>query len=177
MSRKPAPKRGRQKAQAMTPLEQRFCHEYVVDFIAYKAIQRAGSQAKNLHIAATEMKRKPHVAAYISNLIAQQNEKAAVNKQWIMTELVLVYRTAMAAADTAKGSNPAERANALRALDKLGAHVDVNAFRQQIGLGNPDGSTLDLSGLSDEKLNLLESILSEAALSSGGASGEGETIQ
>lgn len=172
MSRKRASRR--HIVKGLTPLEERFCAEYVVDFDGTAALKRAGSSAKWLSQQAYEMLRKPHIATRIQELIVGQNEKALVNKQWVMNELVLVYRSAMAGATAGKG-NSAERATALRALEKLGQHVDVNAFRAQVGIGNPDGSAFDLSGLSDGELDNLESILSKVALSGGDSSGESPT--
>ena len=173
MSRKRASRR--HIVKGLTPLEERFCAEYVVDFNGTEALKRAGSSAKWVAQQAYEMLRKPHIAQRIQALIVGQNEKALVNKQWVMNELVLVYRSAMAGANVGKG-NSAERATALRALEKLGQHVDVNAFRQQIGLGNPDGSAFDLSGLNDDELDSLETILSKVALTGGDSSGESPTI-
>lgn len=163
----------------LTPLETRFCVEYVVDYQGGPALVRAGSTATYPDQQAYEMLRKPHIAREIERLIAGQNEKAAVNKQWIMNELVALYQGAKLAAEGVGTGKPnaTERATALRALEKLGMHVDVNAFRAQLGLGNPDGSPLDLSGLDDEDLDVLERVLAKAALAGGGSSGEGETLQ
>lgn len=174
MSRKAA--RRRHTPEGLTDLELRFCFEYVVDFKGGPALRRAGSTAEYVDQQAYEMLRKPHIVAKIEALIAQANERSTVDKDWLKTELVLLYRSALSAADVYddKGkritTNPAERATALRTLEKIGQHVDVNAFRAQIGLGNADGSNFDFSGLSDEMLEQLETILSAAALAAGGPS-------
>lgn len=172
MSRKASA--NRHKPEALTPLESRFCHEYCVDYQAGPALKRAGSKAKFADQQAYEMLRKPHIAAEIQRIIAGQNEKAHINKQWIMNELALQYRAASAAAAV---GNTAERRIAVQCLEKLGQHVDVNAFRAQIGLGNPDGSEMDLSGLTDEQLDQLEKLLEIAALAEPSEGGKGETIQ
>lgn len=50
----------------------------------------------------------------------------------------------------------------LAVLDKIGAHVAVNAFRQQVGLSNPAGGpidvnhSIDLTGLTDDELEYVE---------------------
>lgn len=170
MSRKRASVR--RLKSGLTALEERFVAEYCVDFIGSAALRRAGSQARYIDQQAYEMLRKPHIVEAISAQVAKTNEKAIVNKQWIMTELVLQYRAASAAA---AAGNTAERRVALQALEKLGQHVDVNAFRQQIGVGNLDGSNFDFSGLNDDELDDLERLISKAALTSGGSGGEGET--
>lgn len=162
----------------LTPLESRFCHEYCVDYLGGPALKRAGSKAKFADQQASEMLRKPHIATEINRIIAKQNEKVGVNKTWLMTELVLQYRAAAAAASA---GNTAERRLALQALEKIGQHVDVNAFRQQLGIGNPDGTPFNYDALNDEELDDLERLLVKAAKASpdsGGFTSEsGETIQ
>lgn len=183
MSRKLATKRQEPKRRRMaladsefTALEQRFIDEFMVDQVATYALKRAGSSAKHLHQQASEYMRKPHIAREIQRRISLQAEKAIVDKTWLMTELVLTYQAAKAAAGVT-GGNPAERTIALRALEKIGMHVDVNAFRHQVGIGNPDGSTFDLSGLSDEQIEQLETIVSALAVANGDSGGESPTIQ
>lgn len=185
MSRKTPTKRGRNTSKGCTPLEERFCHEFLEDGKAGPALKRAGSTARNLNQQAHEMKQRPHVAERIAQLMAIQNEKTAVDAIWVQNELVMLYRNARNAADPPrtvrqKGpvkTNEAARSTALRALEKIGSLVTVNAFRHQVGLSNPDGSNLDLTGLSDADLDQLETLLSKAALSGGDSSGEEPTIQ
>lgn len=171
----------------LTPLEARFCAEYIVDFVASYALKRAGSKAKYLDQQASEMMKKPHILAEIERRLVERNqaaiERGGVNRQWVLIRLVMEYERASAAAnDPAGQSRSTDRGHALKALDKIGQHVDVNAFRQQIGLGNPDGSNFDYSALSDEELHDLERILSKAALGTdpdlaGAPGGAGSTLQ
>jgi hypothetical protein len=174
MSRKAALRRHAKRE--LTPLEQAFVLEYLKDFVGGHALARAGSTAKYLDQQASEMLRKPIVADAIARAMTKRNEALEVNAKWVLTELVVQYRAAAVGAGTGKSTNSAERANALRALDKIGQHVDVSAFRAQIGLGNPDGTNFDFSGLDDDELSKLESILSKAAIS-GGDSGREESTR
>lgn len=126
------------------------------------------------------MKQRPHVAERIAQLVAIQTEKISVDRQWVETELVMLYRNARNAADPTRPggkTNEAARSTALRALRDIGELATVNAFRKQVGLSNPDGSNIDLTGLSDADLNTIEAILERAALAGGDTSGESETIQ
>lgn len=171
MSGKRAPKR-RMKC-GLTALESRFCAEYVIDFLGGPALRRAGSQAQFADQQAHEMLQKLHIIAEIERLIAAKNERSAVDAAWVKAELVILYQGAKAAA----GGNPTERATALRILEKIGQHVDVNAFRAQIGLGTPNGEEFNYDALSDERLALLIDLLSEAAgaVTGGGEGRDGET--
>lgn len=168
MSRKTASRR--REKRALTPLERRFVAEYCTDFRGGPALARAGSTAKYPDQQAYEMLRKPHVAEAVERQIAGLNERAFVNKQWVLNRLVTEYGRSSEAAENGKGKGAtAERGHALRALEKIGQHVDVNAFRQQVGLGNPDGSNFDYSALSLEELHALESLLVKASLGGGHA--------
>jgi hypothetical protein len=177
MSRKAAFRRHR--SRELTDLESRFIAEYLVDLQAGPALRRAGSKAQYPDQQAYEMLGKPHVAAEVQKRLAALNEKCEVNRTWVLTELALQYRAAHAAAQAVKEGkrNTAEARLALATLEVIGKHVNVGAFRTQIGLGNPDGSDFDFSGLSDDKLAQLEELLTEAALARGGPSGEGPTLQ
>lgn len=173
MSRKSV--RKRRVRRELTPLESRFVAEYLVDLQAGPALKRAGSTAQYVDQQAYEMLGKPHIAAEIQKRVATLNEKAAVNRDWVLNELALCYRAASAAAGTGTKRVVAEARLALSTLEVIGKHVDVNAFRLQLGVGNPDGSAFDYSGLADEELDQLEALLTKAALSGGSESGEGET--
>lgn len=183
MSRKPA--RRRQQKAGLTILEQKFVAEYMVDGIAGKALVRAGSRAKHPDQQAYEMLRKPHIAAEIEKRIAGLNEKTAMNAQWVLNELGLLYQFHKAGflAPGENGKrNLAAGKEARVVLEKIGDHVNVNAFRKQLGVGNPDGTPFNYEALSDDELDALESLLRKAALGEGSeadlaglAGGAGET--
>lgn len=173
MSRKTA--LNRHAKRELTPLESAFVLEYLKDFVGGYALVRAGSSAKYPDQQASEMLRKPHIADAVARAMTRRNEALEVNAKWVLTELVIQYRAAAVGAGTGTASNSAERSNALRALDKIGQHVDVGAFRAQIGIGNPDGTNFDFSGLEDDELSNLERILAKAAISGGDSSGDSAT--
>lgn len=171
MSRKLATKRRRALDPVFTGLELRFIDEFLITpGSATAAMKRAGSTTKYPEQQASEYLKKPHIAREIQRRFALQSEKHAVDKTWLITELVLQYNAAKAAAAITQSTS--ERRLAVTCLEKIGMHVDVNAFRQQIGLSNPDGSNLNLSGLSDADLDSLETLLAKAAIAGGYSSGE-----
>lgn len=154
MSRKQASTR--HLGRKLTPLEERFCQEYIIDFVGAYALGRAGSSAspENRKQQAYEMLRKPKIVERITQLMAARSEKAQVDSAWVLAELVKQYRLADMAL---------ERKTALSALKDIGQHVDVNAFRVQVGVGNPDGTAFNYDALSDDEQDILERLLVKAA--------------
>jgi phage terminase small subunit len=171
MSRKAALRR--RTTRAPTDLESRFIAEYLVDLRAGPALRRAGSKAQYPDQQAYEMLGKPHIAAEVQKRVAAMNEKCEVNRSWVLTELALQYRAADTAARAPTGGkrNVAEARLALSALEVIGKHVDVNAFRNQIGIGNPDGSAFNYDALDERELDDLERLLLKAATGEADARG------
>lgn len=172
MSRKPATRRNK---RPLTGREAAFVRHYCSHWTGKRAVIEAGYRTKYPDQYASELIRKPHIANEIAKHTLKQSEALDVSAKWVLTKLVDQYNKAAKAADPSDDKSwPAERGHALRALEKIGQHVDVNAFRQQIGLGNPDGSNFNYSALSDDELDTLERILSKAAVAGGTESREGE---
>lgn len=74
-------------AENLTPLQQRFVEEYLIDLNATQAAGRAGSKAKSLNTAGAEFLANPCVAAEIEKRIAARSERAQINADWVLTRL------------------------------------------------------------------------------------------
>lgn len=151
----------------LTPFRKRFCEEYIIDLNGADAVRRAGSTTKYPDRYAYEMLRNEKVINYISQLMTARAKQTSFNAKWVLLQLAIQYQKADASAGLGKESKPAERAQALRALENMGKHVDVNAFRQQFGVGNLDGTNFDWSKLSDDELELAATIFRKAGISTG----------
>lgn len=175
MSRKPA--RRRNARIELTHLEELFVAEYMVDLNATAALVRAGSTTKYPAQQASEMLRKPHIAREIERRIAGRSEKASINAQWVLNELGFLYAAARAGVTPHPGGKVDRGAirEARATLEIIGKHVNVNAFRSQLGIGNPDGTAFDYSGLTDDQLDQLEALLAIVTVGGGSESREGET--
>ena len=68
----------------LTPQEELFIREYMVDFVAYKAAQRAGYQAKNLHHTAYQLLRKPLIKARIEEICSARAKRLGIDADTLM---------------------------------------------------------------------------------------------
>lgn len=107
----------------MTPKQERFVEEYLIDLNATQAAIRAGYSARTAYSIGEENLRKPEIAAAIDEAKAERAAEAGINARWVLEQAVDVYR---AARDMDKLSE------ALKSLDIVGKHVDVQAFKEQM---------------------------------------------
>lgn len=77
-------------ADKLTPKQQRFVQEYLVDFNATQAAIRAGYSAKTAQVIGAENLTKPMVAAEIQRLGAKTAAKLEITRENIMQELAAV---------------------------------------------------------------------------------------
>ena len=153
-------RRSRQRAFAgLTELENRFVDEYVIDMDAQNALIRAGYKSKHPAQDAYKLRRKTHISDAIAKRMIHRSNATGIDAKFVLIEAAYQYQEASQRA----ASNPSERRNALKALEMVGKHVDILAFRNQIGVGDLDGNSYDYSRLSDLQLDQLERILEIAA--------------
>jgi phage terminase small subunit len=107
----------------MTPQQQRFVEEYLIDLNATKAAIRAGYSAKTAEQQGYQLLQNTSVSAAIAEAMEKRSQETAIDAAWVLTEARKVYEAAMG-----KDSLPA----ALKALEIMGKHVNVQAFKEQI---------------------------------------------
>ena len=131
----------------MTPKQERFVQEYLVDLNATQAAKRAGYSADTAHVIGHENLSKPEIADALAKAMAERAQETGITARWVLDQAADVYR---AARDADKLSE------ALKALDLCGKHVDVAAFKERVDHTSSDGSMtpkgLDVSKLSDAAL-------------------------
>jgi len=71
----------------LTPKQQIFCTEYLVDLNATKAAIRAGYSNKTARFIATENLSKPNVAQRIAELKEKRNERVLIQADDVVREL------------------------------------------------------------------------------------------
>lgn len=74
-------------ADKLTPKQQRFVQEYLIDFNATQAAIRAGYSTKTAQVIGAENLTKPMVAAEIQRLGGKTAAKLDISREWIMQEL------------------------------------------------------------------------------------------
>lgn len=71
----------------LTPKQQRFVDEYLLDLNATQAAIRAGSTAKRAEQAGYEFMRNPDVKAAIDAALAERSEKAGISAERVLKEI------------------------------------------------------------------------------------------
>lgn len=131
----------------LTPMQTRFVDAYVKDFNGAAAMRLAGSKNKDLATAAAQFLRNPKVNAEINRRITHNSERADVDVQWVIRQLVEVVYRAMrgnprtnrygeAVLDPLTGTPVMEwqPAAANKALELLGRHLGMFIDRQEVNV-------------------------------------------
>ena len=125
----------------LTPKQERFVREYLIDLNATQAAIRAGYSEKTAYSIGQENLTKPVIKAAVKAAQEQVAERLGITRTWVLTNLKTVAERCMQAApvldrsgnrvyvETATGDlapafvfNPA---GATRALELLGKHIGV----------------------------------------------------
>lgn len=107
----------------LTLKQQLFCLEYVKDGNGTQAAVRAGYSEDTARVIASENLTKPAIAEQIARLKRDRQEKIQVDAEWLLRELVVQYH---------KAADGDREAAALKALDLIGKHCDVGAFKDRL---------------------------------------------
>ncbi len=127
---------------SLTPKQQLFVAEYLVDLNATQAAVRAGYSEKTAYSVGHENLKKPEVAAAIQEAMEVRSQRTEIAQDWILEQLKLVYEASIEARPVCdkngkeKGFsfNPAA---ANRALELLGKHQGM--FTDNLNLGGSVG--------------------------------------
>ncbi|WP_299663857.1 terminase small subunit [uncultured Ruegeria sp.] len=157
----------------LTAKQERFVEEYLIDANATQAAIRAGYSEKTAFKIGSENLIKPKIAELIAAAQDKRSEKTEIDAERVLTELGLIgfldpaelveagsitgpedipnlpehVRRAIAGWSWDKHGNFVLKiADKLSALEKIGKHVNVQAFRDQLGLGGPDGGPIKTIG-------------------------------
>lgn len=157
---------------SLTLKQRRFVEEYPVDFNATAACVRAGYSPASAKDSGYENLRKQPIVDAITAVMAARSQATTVNRSWVMAQLVDVHNTAK---PKEAASHQAIR---LRALELIGKHVDVRAFRAGLGFSNDDidddGRQLwDLSKLDNDEFDTFERLLAKVTIIGPSSRGEG----
>lgn len=79
----------------MTPKQQRFVEEYLVDLNASAAILRAGYKTKNPDVDGYQLLVKPSIQAAISAARASLQKRTEITQETIMADIEAIKRDAM----------------------------------------------------------------------------------
>ena len=137
------------KRNKLTPKQELFCQEYIIDFNATQSYMRAGYSAKSETVAGVEahkLLKNPKIQEKITQLKKVIEEKLSVSAEWVLKEAIELY-------EIAKGKKPhissrfvngeavamevykTNLKEAVRALEVIGRHTSIKAFDKEIDLG------------------------------------------
>lgn len=160
----------------LTPKQQRFVEEYLVDLNASAAARRAGYSERTADATGWENLKKPDIAAAIAAAQAQRSQRTQIDADWVLKRLA-----AMADADIADIYGPngtlrpvsewpdvwrkglvtgveteevrlggetistvrkAKLSERLKAIELIGRHVAVGAWKEKVEHTGPGGGPI-----------------------------------
>ncbi len=130
----------------LTAKQQRFVEEYLVDLNATQAAIRAGYSVKTAHSCGPRLLGNAGVAAAIAAAKRERSEATQIDAEWVLKQAVELHRRCMQ--EVRPALHPKNRrqmtdddGNALytfnaaaanRALELIGQHVSINAYRENV---------------------------------------------
>lgn len=121
----------------LTPLQDRFCHEYIIDYNGSEAAKRAGSKAKQTRTTACEWLTKPHIQERIEELRGNQSKRLNITADRILEELAKIAFMDIVGAFDEKGNllpihkMPEDVRRAIGGLDV--SKLDLKAGKKMLG--------------------------------------------
>ncbi len=130
----------------LTPKQQRFIDEYLIDLNATQSAIRAGYSPRTARAIACENLAKPDIQEAIARAKRDRSEATKIDAEWVLKQAVELHRRCMQ--EIKPALHPKSRrqlkddsgnllftfnaAAANRALELVGKHVDIGAFRDRL---------------------------------------------
>ncbi len=140
----------------LSPKQQRFVEEYLIDLNATQAAIRAGYSRNTARSIASELLTKPDIQEAIAEAKRERSEATKIDSEWVLKQAVELHRRCMQ--EIKPALHPKTRrqikdddgnllftfnaAAAARALELVGKHVEVSAFRETVQI-NEGGSIIE----------------------------------
>jgi phage terminase small subunit len=119
----------------MTPKQQRFVDEYLVDLNATQAAIRAGYSAKTANVIGHENLTKPDIAEAVMAAMRERAQRIEISQDYVLQSIVdTVERCKQPAVFNAAG--------VLKGAELIGKHFGM--FKERVALENPDGGPLEI---------------------------------
>ena len=121
----------------LTDRQRLFVAEYLRDLNASQAARRAGYSKRTAKQMGTENLSKPAIAAAIQTAFIKRLERTQIDADYVLRQAVKLHERCMQAEPVLdKTGNPTgvyrfDAAGACRALELVGKHINVQAFREQ----------------------------------------------
>lgn len=107
----------------MTPKQERFVQEYLIDLNATQAAARAGYSPKTSNEQGARLLANASIAGAVQKALAERSERVRIDADWVLARAVELHARCVSEND---------RTNERQTLDLIGKHVDVEAFKERI---------------------------------------------
>ncbi len=130
----------------LTPKQQCFIEEYLIDLNATQAAIRAGYSPRTARAIACENLAKPDIQEAIAEAKRERSEATKINAEWVLKQAVELHQRCMQ--EIKPALHPKSRrqlkddsgnllftfnaAGANRSLELVGKHVDIGAFKDRL---------------------------------------------
>ena len=136
--------------KTLNPKQQRFVDEYLVDLNATQAAMRAGYSRNSARQVASENLSKPNISAAVAMAKKERSERTEIDADWVLQQAVEVHRRCMQEIRPVRNPKTGKQqcdddgnalftfnaAAASRALELIGKHVEVAAFKDRVEVSN-----------------------------------------
>ena len=109
----------------LTPRQERFVGEYLLDLNATQAAIRAGYAPRSARVTAARLLTKADVRNRVNQLKSERSERLQIDSDWVLLELLDVVKEAR---------SDGRLAQALRGLELIGKHTSVGAFQDKVDI-------------------------------------------
>lgn len=127
----------------LTPKQERFCQEYLVDMIGTQAAIRAGYSSRGAEVQASNLLRNPKVSQRLTELRTEQEKRVEITADAVIKEIASIGF-----------GTPEKDSDKLKALELLGRHLGAFNDKSQV--------TVDLT-LPQQTSEALDKIYGEAS--------------
>ena len=131
----------------LTPKQQAFCEEYLVDLNATQAAIRAGYSEDSAKQIASQNLSKHDISDKIAELRAERSAITELNAQWVLDRLQRVHdrcmqEEAVMSNDGPTGEFKFEHSGANKSLELIGKHLAM--FTEKKELSGPNGQPIEI---------------------------------
>lgn len=128
--------------------EEAFCQEYIVDFEAKQALIRSGHNCHNPMVISRQLMNLPRIRSRIEELLEIRSKIIGVDAHWVLESAVKLFNRCMThEAVVDKDGNDIgvykfDSRGANAALNTIGKHIGVQAFKKIIEHASKDGGPM-----------------------------------
>ena len=132
--------------KTLTPKQQHFVEEYLIDLNATQAAIRSGYSRNSARQIGVENLTKPVIAAAVAKAKRERSERTEIDAEWVLRQAVELHRRCMQEIRPVRNPKTGKQqyeydgnalfafnaAAASRSLELIGKHVEIGAFRERL---------------------------------------------